>query len=222
MCAVTDVWFVCSNLSGFVYTLLHFFTEDFSHTKRGKNNSLHYEFCVYSNKCDTALTFSQHNKRARATQRQLSPVCLTDDLHYACTVWRNVRMKVGGGGSDLFFFQFCWSAGNTWWSHSRPVSPSPWRRRSEWTHPTPSRNYTEAAAAAPSNSWQFEICAIFTRRNKQRSARTIASSPFCNPVCTRSNSKRKLICGQFRMKWVYYKYKAKHQPPGWVKFSLVK
>lgn len=103
MCAVTDVWFVCSNLSGFVYTLLHFFTEDLSHTKRGKNNSLHYEFRVYSNKCDTALTFSQHNKRARATRRQLSPVCLTDDLHYACTVWRNVRMKAGGGGSDLFF-----------------------------------------------------------------------------------------------------------------------
>lgn len=66
------------------------------------------------------------------------------------------------------------------WAHSRPVSLLPWRQRSEWTHPTEQELHW---------AWCFihwrreqglltELWAVYTKRNQQRSTRTIASSLF--------------------------------------------
>lgn len=172
----------------------------------------------------TATNVTQHWHsvniiNARATQRQLSLFVwqTTHITHAQRSVWKNVTVK--WGWTETFpVLRVC---REHWWSHSRPVSPSPWGRRSGWTHP-------HRAGTTPSlllhpltkrkSVWYLHIIV------KQRSTRTMASSPFCNPACTQS--KRKRICGQFRMalmiKWGYYEYKAKHQPPGWAKFSLVK
>lgn len=137
-----------SNLSTFYRAtfedLSHCFNKDY-----GKNNSnlailIHYECCVYSNKCETILTVSQHNNHIQTAGLCLAGTVGTYDLHYTVHaqhwvyrvqfVRKNVRVR-----------RFSLVCGQRGWAHSRPVPLSPWRQRSEVRANTPHETGTTLA-----------------------------------------------------------------------------
>lgn len=106
------------------------------------------------------------------------------------------RMQERCGGREGRRFQFCWSVGSAgghvpvqFHCHSRDGGRGGKEKHlaEQELHQHP---LTERIRAF--DYLHSEISELFTHQNRQRSTRTIASSPFCDPVCT-------LSCGDMNL-----------------------
>lgn len=122
-----------------------------------------------------------------------------DDLHNTSTrftdfIREDARTMWGREGKR---FQFCWSVGSAgghvpvqFYCHSGDGGRSRKEKKHLAEQELHQHPLTERTRA--SDYLHSEISELFTHQNQQRSTRTIASSPFYDPVCT-------LSCGDMNL-----------------------